>query len=84
MNSRSLRQARADKKAREEDTVGEIFMSNISNTINRSEVQNAVAFIKHTNGEMYYVTSDGESDEIIGMIEVGKATLVNQRFEDEE
>ena len=81
MNRKRLRHIR---DAKEENTRVDEFLTDVTSEIKQNDVKNAVCFIKRTNGEMYFISSDGNTDEIIGMIEVGKSALVNERFESEE
>ncbi len=81
MNPKRLRHIRDVK---EENTWVDDFLSNVTSELRKNDAKNAVCFIKRTNGEMYFISSDGGTDEVIGMIEVGKSALVNERFESEE
>jgi len=81
MRPKRLRHVRDEKEG---NTRVDEFLSDVTSELKQNDVKNAVCFIKHANGEMYLTSSDGNTDEVIGMIEVGKSALVNQRFGDEE
>lgn len=56
------------------------FLSDIEEVVSYSELTNAVCFIKHKNGELSAITTDGNPEEIIGVIEVGKNLVYEDRF----
>jgi len=59
---------------RKEDT----FLQHVKDQVESAEVQTAVAFIKHTDGSIYYVTTESNNDELVGVVEIGKNALLNQ------
>ncbi len=79
MNPKRLRHMRDIKQ---EKSKGDLFLEDVIDILGHDSVDKAVCFIKHQSGKTYFVSSDGNTDEIIGMIEVGKSALINQRFED--
>ena len=81
MNPKRLRHIRDVKQVK---TKGDLFLEEVTDILGYGDVDKAVCFIKHKSGDTYFVTSDGNTDEVIGMIEVGKSALINQRFEDLE
>lgn len=60
------------------DETADTFLKHVKEQVESAEVQTAVAFIKHADGSIYTVTSDGDCSELLGIVEIGKNALLNQ------
>jgi len=61
----------------EVDRKADNFLQHVKEQVESADVQTAVAFIKHTDGSVYFVTTDSENDALLGLVELGKNGLLN-------
>ena len=71
------RSRRRNRNTVKTDKVADTFLQNIREQVRSAEVQTAVAFIKHKDGSIYYVTTEADNDALIGLVEIGKNGLLN-------
>lgn len=60
------------------DETADAFLQHVKEQVESAEVKIAVAFIKHTDSSIYYVSTESYVDELVGIVEIGKNTLLNQ------
>lgn len=59
------------------DDTADTFLQHVKEQVESAEVKTAIAFIKHTDGSIYYVTTESDYDELVGIVEIGKNALLN-------
>lgn len=64
----------------EKDKKTEQFIRDIRNATNYSSCTNAVCVIRHKTGEVSAITTSGDPVEVMGLIEVGKNMVYEQRW----
>lgn len=75
---------RINRNKKQTDDATETFRSLLNKQIDSMDLDAAICFMKNSDGQLYFVSSDNGTDELIGMIEIGKNSLIKNLFEDED
>lgn len=73
---RNLKRITRNKDIDRDEIAGD-FLQNVKEQLETDDVAVAVSFIKHADGSIYYVTTESNTDELIGIVEIGKNELLN-------
>lgn len=60
------------------------FKKDLAKALNYKEMDVAVTFIKHKTGEISVITNECDPVEVMGLIEVGKQFVYENRFGSED
>lgn len=81
MIDRRIRRHKADNELVK---MNESFQQDIREHLSDVDTEHAICLIKHNDGSVSVITTDGEATSLIGTMEVGKMFIWEEKFKDLE